>query len=443
MPTSQIRIRTEGFRAIGKADIIINGITVVAGENGSGKSTLSKLLYHLYKTASNYELLVSQDAKTKLNSVYQFLDIAHHELPYSPQVRNLREELMKELRMMRRNFESPLHEQYQNWNSVIKKTAELYKSQQLDLFTDENKSSKRLDHRLNRLRYIMKDIMNVEFTEDDKALPFGEIEKYIDGIFKEAEGKLRSRPTSLFTNALRNVFTEGKLPEVFDVMEFEEQIVSLTKTSLSIPYLIQNVFYIDTPMMVGEDSTNNEHWDDLDEALRKPGILAQIELSEDISKQIIHGEVSLSDQKDFSTDFQYVREDGSIYNLLDCATGVKAFAILQLLLKNGLLTNKTLLIIDEPESHLHPQWIIEYARLIVLLNKIVGVKFFIASHNPDMVSALKHISGKMGVHDNLNFYLSEKRPSKYLYDYKHLGREIDPIFESFNIALERIHQYGN
>ena len=56
MTTPQIRIKTEGFRAIGKADIIINGITVVAGENGCGKSTISKLLYYLYKTASNYDL---------------------------------------------------------------------------------------------------------------------------------------------------------------------------------------------------------------------------------------------------------------------------------------------------------------------------------------------------------------------------------------------------
>ncbi len=60
-----------------------------------------------------------------------------------------------------------------------------------------------------------------------------------------------------------------------------------------------------------------------------------------------------------------------------------------------------------------------------------------------MVSAIKHIAEKENVGENLNFYIAEKRSGKYLYDYKHLGREIDPVFASFNIALDRIYQYGS
>ena len=70
---------------------------------------------------------------------------------------------------------------------------------------------------------------------------------------------------------------------------------------------------------------------------------------------------------------------------------VKSFSILQLLLKNGFLQKDTLLIIDEPEAHLHPQWIVEYARMIVLLHKEIGVKFFVASHSTDMILSLIHI----------------------------------------------------
>jgi predicted ATPase len=141
-------------------------------------------------------------------------------------------------------------------------------------------------------------------------------------------------------------------------------------------------------------------------------------------------------------EFKFKRVDGAVFNLLDVATGIKAFSILQLLLKNGHLNEKTLLIIDEPESNLHPQWIIEYARVIVLLNKALGVKFFIASHNPDMVSAIRYISEKEGVLKNVNFYLANKQENTFVYNYHYLDKNIDPIFESFNIAINRINQYG-
>ncbi len=197
-------------------------------------------------------------------------------------------------------------------------------------------------------------------------------------------------------------------------------------------------------MMIGVDYSNNEHWNDLNTLLTVSGKSSFSELSKTISTEITHGEVSIEDNSISSiNDFYYKRDDGSTYNLLDCASGVKSFAILQLLIKNGSISDKTLLIIDEPESNLHPQWMIEYARLIVLLNKKLGTKFFIASHNPDMVSAIKYISEKENVDEGLNFYLAEKTNGKYMYNYKALGKEIDPIFASFNIALDRINRYGS
>lgn len=69
-----------------------------------------------------------------------------------------------------------------------------------------------------------------------------------------------------------------------------------------------------------------------------------------------------------------------------------------------------------------PQWIIEYARLIALLNKHIGVIFFIASHNPDMASAIKYISEKESTDTNLNFYSAEKYENSFQYVYRALGQ---------------------
>ena len=115
--------------------------------------------------------------------------------------------------------------------------------------------------------------------------------------------------------------------------------------------------------------------------------------------------------------------------------------LLQLLLKNRFLDENTLLIIDEPEAHLHPQWIIEYARVLVLLHKKLKVKFFITSHSTDMVSAIKYISEKERVGKNVSFYVAnEKENHKYVY--KYLGNDIEPIFESFNKSFDILSSYA-
>ena len=59
-----------------------------------------------------------------------------------------------------------------------------------------------------------------------------------------------------------------------------------------------------------------------------------------------------------------------------------------------------------------------------------------------MVSAIRIIAEKEGSLSFLNFYLAEK-VDVYSYNYKHLGIDIDPIFESFNIALNRMNLYGS
>ena len=49
------------YHAIKQADIIIDGITVLAGENGCGKSTLSRWLYYMVNGSTDFEKLLFQE----------------------------------------------------------------------------------------------------------------------------------------------------------------------------------------------------------------------------------------------------------------------------------------------------------------------------------------------------------------------------------------------
>ena len=272
------------------------------------------------------------------------------------------------------------------------------------------------------------------------------IHEILDSIIKVqnyAAASVRNRNTEVFTGYIKTFFNNEDITDKFNLYEYGVGITNYQRQRLLHFRSIDKVLYIDTPMAIGLSSTHIPHWDFLNETLRQGGENKSLN-SENIyrllSENILEGEASF-DTKSIFDRFVYQRKDGLIINLLDCATGIKSFAILQILLKNGYLDNKTLLIIDEPEAHLHPQWIVEFARIITLLNKELGVKFLIASHNPDMISALKYISEKEKISDNMNFYLAEKTEEE-TYIYKALGSEIDEIFGSFNIAIDRINQYG-
>ena len=43
-----MRIKLENITKIDKADVVVDGITVIAGENSSGKSTVGRVLYSIF-----------------------------------------------------------------------------------------------------------------------------------------------------------------------------------------------------------------------------------------------------------------------------------------------------------------------------------------------------------------------------------------------------------
>lgn len=59
------------------------------------------------------------------------------------------------------------------------------------------------------------------------------------------------------------------------------------------------------------------------------------------------------------------------------SSGIKEIGIIQLLLQNAKLKEDSFLIIDEPESSLHPEWEIKYAEVLILLVKELNVHYIL------------------------------------------------------------------
>jgi len=119
-------------------------------------------------------------------------------------------------------------------------------------------------------------------------------------------------------------------------------------------------------------------------------------------KQIIKGKVYYDNSQE---DIFFIKEEFENPFLMDkTSSGIKMFGFFQILLLNGSIKEGTVLILDEPEVHLHPKWQLEMAKVIVELVKN-GVKVLVNSHSPYMIEALERYAEKADV--PADFYLAE------------------------------------
>ena len=270
------------------------------------------------------------------------------------------------------------------------------------------------------------------------------LREFIIKIKERREKFLITRPKNFLEQEIKEAFNTDAKPEKLEVIEYDVPIISQNNLYMKTPFSINNVIYIDTPMLLGKMDV--AHWKHTNLELRKDLISINEKKDSAIQKLINHDVLQdngFIEYDDNRSCFVFKSNDSKfVVDLEDCATGIKAFGIINILLKNKSINEKTLLILDEPETHLHPQWIVEYARLLTLIQKHIGTKIFVVTHSPDMVQSLKFISNKEKINDNVIFYNAELANDNLQYSYKELGENINDIFDSFNISYEKLELYG-
>lgn len=437
---SKYRFKIQNYHAIKEADIAIDGITVIAGPNGSGKSTLSRWLYYVIDTITDFDGYLLTDFRENIKELLITLYRIRMEVSLgrrtSSDVLPLPQIDMDAISSVNNMDQIPL----------IVERLHVLVSDYSKVVLDYLQSDRISDAKKNRiLRFLSKDDSQSDIYSTIEGFSVS-LNQKLDLLQKHvvARSYLRNREDAVsFIHDILN--EEDNVPAN---VELSEDNVNVWDKRLGTLLGIDQVIYIDTPMPFElSDIKNNIFLKRLNDRMTVPSkalVPAQKKLLQRISL-ILSGQIALRKNLFEDDKLYYERKDGKLSLPLDkLATGMKTFAYLFQLLKNGCLNDKTVLMVDEPEVHLHPQWVVQYAHIVVLLHKMLGVKIVLASHNPDFVAAIHAISKKEKVADKTNFYLSKKIDgSSYEYEFEPLGNNIDPIFESFNLALTRIQQYGD
>lgn len=425
----QIKLKNIGM--LKEAELSLNSLTVIAGENDNGKSTIGKIVFCIIKAINRYKEDLQESKEHKLNEKFNNLFFF---------IRNLL-----------------VH------NPILKNTDDIY-----FLVEDESDIDEKL---LNLDKLIILFKSNDEI--DEKTIQ--KIEKTLEEIYT-----IKNEPENI------NKYIESALNKVF-ISEFDSSIlldgeeegeITLLENKLELikikvtkenkifllsdiePIQIKDATFIESPLILNNhdllirsqsglnlNKRNIErlgipyttlHTKDLFDKLKKISfsLFFDDDFEENILKeiqQIIDGNIIYDNQK---RDFIYSKGQKSI-SIKNTASGIKSFGILQLLLLNGVLNKNSILIIDEPENHLHPIWQLKYAKLLVTFAEN-GITTLIASHSPYMIEALKRYTDLEKLEDSTNFYLAEDSvilPKNRLSD---IFRTLEEPFEIFRKMDEEI-----
>lgn len=382
-----MKLHITNIGKIKEADITVNGITVIGGENNTGKSTISKALYAIFNSFADLEAKVAAERKESISKNLSYL------------YKNSSASTKADLGNI--DFDSLAREIYINYE--INKTKHNALSEKLTKNVDSTV--------LNTYRNQLKRIFNV--TDDDYARKM--VQEFFADEFKQQINNTLEKELGEITLTIKNA--EAKV-------SFTDNNVAKIEKPFSI---FSEAIYLDDPFIVDKppintrvlfshlSSVNNyyAHKDRLSYLLYSKystnNLIDELVIGErlaDIMQKInraCDGKIYFekTDELLFKTNSQ-----DTPFNIANLSTGIKTFAIIQMLLYSGVIQDGGVLLLDEPEIHLHPEWQLLFAELIVMLQKEFNLHILINTHSPYFLNAIEVYSEKHKIDDKCEYYLS-------------------------------------
>ena len=108
--------------------------------------------------------------------------------------------------------------------------------------------------------------------------------------------------------------------------------------------------------------------------------------------------------------------------------------------ENSVLCDKDVIILDEPEIHLHPEWQLLYAETLVALQKEFNLTVLITSHSPVFVRAIECYCDIYNRMDILDVYKT-KQIDEFNYTLENISYSeygISELYEDFSRPFEKL-----
>lgn len=475
----QIKLQNVGI--VKDSSITIDGLTVITGKNNSGKTTVGKTLYALLDSVSNiqqkerndkYNYILHQIGKVENTlEILRFLrtPVLEDKLDFLSEHPTLLTLLMRDYRhdLPPSRIEQFAHDLVDDLSSF-------------DVSVFEEIEGLREYQRYFRIRGKNQEnasLVNIFNAQREQAISI--LLKMFDDIAKDPELIVYARES--INQTLRVEFANQiqpvKCPDAVSKIEISDEesiyfsfsvinnnvVNDGSPAFISSPY--KKVYLIDDPFILDDmysrrlyrgvdlDDTDTifnpnrvfPHNYKLKVALRSQKSLSVFEqtvLSDSLKEINEQLDRIIPGTFEFSSDGDYYVKNGSKLKISNLATGSKMFSIVKLLLDKGEIDNTTMLILDEPEAHLHPMWQNSFAEIIVLLVKKLGVNILLTTHSPNFMLALDAYMRKYDIADQTNFYQTDALEDDFV-QYHCVNDDMGKIYQDFLQYLSEVKMLRN
>ena len=409
------------IRNVGKlkeADVEINGITVIAGENNTGKSTIGKVLFSIFQSLYKLD---DQIIREKRNTIKHNLELLYVHATGSFFNNVEFKEIIDEILIEGSKYD-----------------IEILKNKILEFISNNSEKTKNEipEEPVKRIFDLLKipkksfvlAILNRNFSN--------EFNDQITNIYTELVGniKLKIQDKESFLSIENNIIKEIK----------NEHFLNTEIVYIDDPFILDDLtdeLFVRNAIKNTDYNTIYNHKNYLKYKLiqKKGSLVDEIILNSKLEKfylklnELFEGDIILSNRGNYV----YRRKNkGNELNLINLSAGLKSFAVLKMLFINNTLQENGTIILDEPEIHLHPEWQIKFAELIVLLQKEFKMHILLTTHSPYLLKAVQVYSKKYKISNKCKYYMSELDGEQAILVDK--TNKTDDLFYKLAISFENL-----
>lgn len=419
------KIKIDNFGPIHKADLEVSKINIISGKNASGKTTMSKLIYCILTTFSNDgEFLTYKSMKDRLSFlIEEILKIQNIETSHIKEIIEIKISID-----MNNNFKlETIKKCYDRLYSIIESQEFNNKEYFLSMIENDKKTLEGISSP-DFYHALLFNLIRNEFVGDEQILDNFNNSDIV--IYNDSDNPFEY-----------NIIIDNAL-NIDSYNEFENFATNREAIYIETPYFLDYYPFISQITFNSQipyhqvllsrklkDKTSKN--DILDEMHNENIVKFQNQIHE-----LIGGEFNQNNNGIFE-----FKQNGKTFNLQNTSPGLKSMGILQILLENRKLNENSFLIMDEPEVHLHPEWQLKLAKILVLLSKELNVNLFINSHSPQFIEAMEVYSGKYGFSEETKFYLSQEESESGKYNVNEIERKnLTTLYNNLGTPYDKIDE---